>query len=62
MAHVTDQLNTALADRHVIERELGQGGMAMVYLARDLKHNRKVAHIPRTSRAAPRSTCGPSRS
>ena len=32
MAHVTDQLNTALADRYRIERELGQGGMAMVYL------------------------------
>jgi len=43
MAHVTDQLNTALADRYAIERELGQGGMAMVYLARDLKHDRKVA-------------------
>ena len=43
MAHVTDQLNTALADRYRIERELGQGGMAMVYLARDVKHDRKVA-------------------
>jgi Tol biopolymer transport system component len=43
MAHVTDQLNTALADRYRIERELGQGGMALVYLATDLKHDRKVA-------------------
>jgi len=43
MPHVTDQLNVALADRYVIERELGQGGMATVYLARDLKHDRKVA-------------------
>jgi serine/threonine-protein kinase len=43
MAHMTDQLTTALADRYLIERELGQGGMAMVYLARDLKHDRKVA-------------------
>ena len=43
MAHVTDQLNTALADRYVIERELGAGGMATVYLAEDLKHHRKVA-------------------
>jgi serine/threonine-protein kinase len=43
MAVVTDQLNAALADRYVIERELGQGGMATVYLARDLRHDRKVA-------------------
>ncbi|MDH4046169.1 MAG: serine/threonine protein kinase, partial [Gemmatimonadota bacterium] len=43
MAHVTEQLNTALADRYRIERELGQGGMALVYLATDLKHDRKVA-------------------
>jgi len=43
MAHVTDQLNTALADRYLIERELGAGGMALVYLATDLKHDRKVA-------------------
>jgi len=43
MAHVTDQLSTALADRYRIERELGAGGMATVYLAEDLKHDRKVA-------------------
>jgi serine/threonine protein kinase len=36
-------LATALADRYKIERELGQGGMATVYLAEDLKHRRKVA-------------------
>jgi eukaryotic-like serine/threonine-protein kinase len=36
-------LNTALADRYVIERELGHGGMATVYLAADLKHERRVA-------------------
>jgi serine/threonine-protein kinase len=34
---------TALADRYRLERELGQGGMATVYLAEDLKHHRKVA-------------------
>ena len=36
-------LNTALEGRYAIERELGEGGMATVYLAEDLKHNRKVA-------------------
>jgi serine/threonine protein kinase len=36
-------LATALADRYKIDRELGQGGMATVYLAEDLKHRRKVA-------------------
>ena len=36
-------LTTALADRYRIERELGAGGMATVYLAEDLKHHRKVA-------------------
>src|SRR6476661_6666458 len=37
------RLAAALADRYRIERELGQGGMATVYLAQDLKHDRKVA-------------------
>jgi serine/threonine protein kinase len=37
------RLNAALQGRYVIERELGQGGMATVYLADDLKHERKVA-------------------
>jgi eukaryotic-like serine/threonine-protein kinase len=43
---MTDQfarLTASLADRYRIERELGAGGMATVYLAEDLKHNRKVA-------------------
>jgi serine/threonine protein kinase len=39
----TDRLNTALAGRYRIERHLGAGGMATVYLAEDLKHDRKVA-------------------
>ena len=37
------QIKAALSDRYAIERELGAGGMATVYLARDLKHDRKVA-------------------
>jgi tetratricopeptide (TPR) repeat protein/tRNA A-37 threonylcarbamoyl transferase component Bud32 len=37
------QLVAALSDRYAIERELGRGGMATVYLARDLKHERRVA-------------------
>jgi sugar lactone lactonase YvrE len=38
-----ERLTAALADRYRIERELGAGGMATVYLAQDLKHDRKVA-------------------
>ena len=38
-----DRLNAALEGRYTIERELGEGGMATVYLADDIKHNRKVA-------------------
>jgi len=43
---VTDavpRLSAALADRYTIERELGAGGMATVYLAHDVRHDRKVA-------------------
>ncbi len=43
MATDSSRLTTALADRYRLERELGQGGMATVYLAEDLKHHRKVA-------------------
>ncbi len=38
-----DRLKTALSDRYAIEKEIGAGGMATVYLAEDLKHHRKVA-------------------
>jgi Tol biopolymer transport system component/tRNA A-37 threonylcarbamoyl transferase component Bud32 len=43
MTEITSQLSAALADRYRIERRLGEGGMATVYLAEDLKHHRKVA-------------------
>jgi len=39
----TERLSAALADRYRLERELGQGGMATVYLAEDRKHQRRVA-------------------
>ena len=54
-----DRLGFALADRYRIERELGQGGMATVYLAQDLKHDRWVAiKVLRPELAA---TMGPQR-
>jgi serine/threonine-protein kinase len=40
---IAQRLTVALADRYRIERELGAGAMATVYLAEDLKHHRKVA-------------------
>ncbi len=43
MRPVDPRLVAALADRYRIERELGAGGMATVYLAEDLKHHREVA-------------------
>jgi serine/threonine-protein kinase len=43
MSTPLDRLNTALFERYRVERELGAGGMATVYLAEDVKHRRKVA-------------------
>jgi serine/threonine-protein kinase len=43
MPELLERLQQELADRYRIERELGAGGMATVYLAEDLKHQRKVA-------------------
>ncbi len=42
MPDTFDRLKAALADRYAIERELGSGGMATVYLAEDLKRKRFV--------------------
>jgi TolB-like protein/Tfp pilus assembly protein PilF len=54
-----ERLKAALADRYQIEREIGSGGMATVFLARDLKHHRQVAiKVLRTELAA---TLGPER-
>ena len=66
-----ERLNAALEGRYIIERELGEGGMAPVYLADDLRHERKVAlkvlkaelltlATPRgpADRSAPRCPCG----
>jgi len=38
-----DRLRAALSDRYTVERELGRGGTATVYLATDLRHDRPVA-------------------
>jgi serine/threonine-protein kinase len=43
MTEITERLSSALADHYRIERELGRGGMATVYLAHDIKHDRDVA-------------------
>jgi serine/threonine-protein kinase len=43
VSEIAERLKLALADRYRIERELGAGGMATVFLAEDLKHDRKVA-------------------
>src|SRR5678816_43184 len=43
MAEPHDMLRSSLAGRYDVERELGEGGMATVYLAHDVRHARKVA-------------------
>jgi Tol biopolymer transport system component len=43
VADIAGQLRETLSDRYLFDREIGQGGMATVWLARDLKHDRPVA-------------------
>ena len=43
MPELLTRLRTAFADRYRLENEIGAGGMATVYLAQDLRHDRKVA-------------------
>ncbi|HEX9691972.1 MAG TPA: protein kinase [Gemmatimonadales bacterium] len=43
MSETLSRISTALADRYRIDRHLGEGGMATVYLAQDVKHDRQVA-------------------
>ena len=43
MNELFERLKAAVADRYTIQQEIGRGGMAVVYLARDLKHDRDVA-------------------
>ncbi|MGI8548269.1 MAG: hypothetical protein ACR2M1_13225 [Gemmatimonadaceae bacterium] len=42
-ADLRDHLQSGLGGAYTLDRELGRGGMATVYVARDLKHDRKVA-------------------
>ncbi len=59
MTDQLDRLKAALSDHYAIEREIGSGGMATVYLAEDLKHHRQVAiKVLRPDLAA---TLGPER-
>ena len=59
MSDILERLTSALGDRYAIEREIGEGGMATVYLATDLRHERKVAlKVLRPELAA---TLGPDR-
>ena len=53
MTDAVTRFREVLADRYCLERELGQGGMARVYLAADLKHGRQVAIKVRREQPSP---------
>ena len=54
MSDAATRLSTALADRYRVERELGAGGMATVYLAEDLKHRPQGRAQGAAARSSPR--------
>ena len=60
MPEITAKLSTALADRYKIERHLGEGGMATVYLAEDLNTVVRPTIGEFTSRAPRLSRCSKS--
>jgi serine/threonine-protein kinase len=66
LSELLNALREALADRYALERELGRGGMATVFLAEDLKHRRKVAikvlHAEIAAAIGPDRSCARSRS
>ncbi|NIU51573.1 MAG: protein kinase, partial [Gemmatimonadetes bacterium] len=43
MSDLKQRLDNGLTGRYTVERELGEGGMAIVFLAQDLRHNRSIA-------------------
>ena len=43
MSDEATRISSAVADKYAIDREIGRGGMATVYLAHDIRHNRNVA-------------------
>lgn len=62
MIDVHDRLKGALFGSYAIERELGVGGMAVIHLARDLKHDRNVAlKVLRPELAADAARCAEER-